>query len=118
MNLAINVTFVGITVVFTSLIVLSLIVFLFSKLLSLKSFRVKKRDNIDIKYNASDIKIKENYISNKPDNCNVLKDELVAVITSSILAGMSTTPGCRIRIKSFKRIPQTSPVWNRITRKG
>ena len=56
----------------------------------------------------------------KDINEKELNNEILAVISAAI-ASMNTRPGYNLVAKSFRRIPQTSPVWNttgRIERLG
>lgn len=39
-------------------------------------------------------------------------EELIAVITAAVLAASKSHPGIKLKVRSFRRIPQTSPVWN------
>jgi hypothetical protein len=38
-------------------------------------------------------------------------EEILAVI-SAVVAAMETVPGHRLVVQSFRRVPQSSPVWN------
>lgn len=38
-------------------------------------------------------------------------DEVMAVI-SAVVASLNTRPGHKLVVKSFRRIPQVSPIWN------
>lgn len=40
------------------------------------------------------------------------EEELVAVLTAAVLAAMRPAPDCKLKITSFRRIPQISPIWN------
>ena len=122
--LAINLTFVGITVVFIALILLSLIIYVSTRLLTLK--RNGRTESNNKLHKASILEIDEASIleidddeeeiiniqgSKKPD------EELVAIIMAAIQAGMSPDSQCRLQIKSFRRIEQTSPIWNKAGRR-
>ncbi|GAE89147.1 OadG family transporter subunit [Acetivibrio straminisolvens] len=50
--------------------------------------------------------------SNLPED-----DALVAVLTAAVLASMGNRPDVKIRVTSFRRIPETSPIWNTVGRK-
>ncbi|MFZ5989767.1 MAG: sodium pump decarboxylase subunit gamma [Bacillota bacterium] len=39
-----------------------------------------------------------------------IDDEIILAISAAI-ASMETKPGYKLVVKSFRRIPQTSPVW-------
>ena len=109
MGSTMNVVFVGITVVFLALIILSLIIYASGKFFSAKNNtrNVKEIDNNE----ASVLEIDEDEKIDAPYN-NLSNDELVAVLTAAIQASMRSRPECNIRVKSFRRIPQSSPVWN------
>ena len=115
MPLAINLTFVGITVVFIALILLSLIIYVSTKLLTIKKSGRAKKDAITDEASILEIDEDEDIslgkaISNKPDV------ELVAVIMAAIQASMTPESQCRLVIKSLRRVEQSSPVWNRAGR--
>ncbi|NJD01311.1 MAG: hypothetical protein FIA99_01635 [Ruminiclostridium sp.] len=113
--LALNLTFVGMTVVFIALILLSFIIFISTKFLAVKkNGRAKKNTTKD---EASILEIDDDEDMNldipafgRPD------EELVSVMMAAIKAGMSPESQCSLRIKSFRRIEQSSPVWNRAGR--
>ena len=42
-------------------------------------------------------------------------DEIIAVIAAAI-AAVGAASGKQLRVASFRRIPQTSPVWNQVSR--
>jgi len=44
-------------------------------------------------------------------------DALVAVLTAAVLASMETDPIFKIRVTSFRRTNETSPIWNTVGRK-
>jgi len=106
MNLAINVTFVGLTVVFISLILLSLLIVAFGKVLNSKN--KESSSNIDEASNIED---------DAPNQLETVENsesdgELVAILTAAILASMKDSTKCKIRVKSFRRVEVSSPVWN------
>lgn len=108
MDLAINLTFVGITVVFLALIILSLSIYVFSKIIeSTGKKNINKATEQKNESSVVEIDEKSSDIENSTSN-----EELVAVITAAVMACMKRTPGCKIQVKSFRRIPQTSPAWN------
>lgn len=45
------------------------------------------------------------------------EEELVAVIAASIQAYGARDPHCSLRVKSYRRVPTTSPLWNTVSRK-
>jgi len=109
LSLSINVIFVGMVVVFVSLILLTYIIVLSNKILNaVKGSSGKNKKTAD---NISVQEISETRETNS-SNGDLPEDELVAVLTAAIMASVSTDPGYSIRLKSFRRIPQTTPVWN------
>lgn len=69
-------------------------------------------DNNQASYNSVGITGRtENSKDNLPED-----DSLVAILTAAVLASMGN-PDIKIRVTSFRRIPQTSPIWNTIGRK-
>jgi len=100
LSLAFNTTFVGLTVVFLSLILLAIII-VFSRVLRLRKGSPKHTPH----------HIKDDEFLHKK-SCSSPGNELIAVITAAILSSMKTSPGCKIRVGSIRRIPQSSPVWN------
>lgn len=62
---------------------------------------------------------RNNTCENEQDNANACEaslsepdENLVAVLTAAVLASMGKEPEYKIRVKSFRRIPQSSPIWN------
>lgn len=108
-QLAINTTFVGLTVVFLALILLSLAIFVFSKFLNIKKESNGKTP--DVKDEASILEIDEDEELDAPSD-DLSDDEIVAVLTAAVLASMRARPESKIRVKSFRRIPGIAPAWN------
>jgi len=107
MGFALNVTFVGIFVVFLALVMLSIIVFLFSRIFSIKKTETKNELNsarLETSVSKTDEDIK-NYATGDGD-------ELLSVLTAAVLASIKSGPDYTIQVKSFRRIPQNTPVWN------
>lgn len=50
------------------------------------------------------------------DSEDLSDDSLIAVLTAAVMA-MQNNPDIKIRVASFRRIPQSSPVWNTIGRR-
>ncbi|NMA66783.1 MAG: oxaloacetate decarboxylase, gamma chain [Clostridiaceae bacterium] len=108
-SLAVNVIFVGMVVVFVSLVLLTYIIVLSTKILNaVKGSSGKNKKTTD---NISVQEISETNVSNSSVS-DGSTDELVAVITAAVMASVNTRPGYNIRLKSFRRVPQTTPVWN------
>lgn len=117
MLLAINRTFTGTALIFVALILLILLIYSYVRRLSAKrkgqaisgvdggeasvpGLDADRAEDINLNMPAAD----------KPD------EELAAVIMAAIQASMAPESQCRLRIKSFRRIEQSSPVWNRAGR--
>lgn len=112
MDLALLVTLVGLTVVFASLVILFFVISLFPKIAKI---RMKpKATEITNDNNASIVKVE----NKEPEACNTSfsYDELVAVLTAAVQASMVNRPDCKLVVKSFRRITQSSPVWNVVGR--
>ena len=103
MDLALNLTLVGITVVFSALVILALMISLYSKIITGFSSKEKAKKQADVKTPA---------VTEAAATTDTIADEeLIAVITAAISAALQNTPTCNLRVKSFKRINQTAPAW-------
>lgn len=61
--------------------------------------------------------ITETNSSSSIENADEIPDaEFVAILTAAVMSAMGPKMECKIRIKSFRRVPQTSPVWNTVGR--
>jgi Na+-transporting methylmalonyl-CoA/oxaloacetate decarboxylase gamma subunit len=120
LSLAVNVIFVGITVVFLSLIVLSFCITLFVKILGLKKNRAESADSVNNQTPISETNIdNETGVSGIGSADSEFSDqELVAVLTAAIMASGRTRPDSKIRIASYRRVPLNSPAWNAAGRAG
>ncbi|NMB34298.1 MAG: OadG family protein [Clostridium sp.] len=98
-----SMTFVGVTVVFASLALLCVIIYLFPL------FTPKKNK-------TSSNEVLPEQKDNEPEKNVSSDDSLVAVLTAAVLASMKKRPDVEIRVTSFKRIQQTSPIWNGVGR--
>ena len=105
MNLALNMIFTGISVVFLCLVLLVFIIYAMPKALSLFTKKKFKEEQEEIQTgNTSSLKeIKH-------------EDELIAVITAAVLACFKPEVRSRIKIGQIKRISDKPPVWNNISR--
>lgn len=131
MIFALNVMFVGIFVVFLSLILLSVIIALFSRALAGRKTKTgggSGNTNTDTAINNSgdvvsidnsvDCAAQDSVISNEIISASAVNSidddtELVAVITAAIIAGgFYTSPGHKLIVRSIRRLPQISPIWN------
>jgi len=111
LSLAINLTFVGMVVVFAALIILSYCIVLLSKILSLRSGRSsggstggsKKETSVSAVSDNGSVELSEAHVS---DN------ELIAVLTAAIQASLGINAGNKLFNRSFKRTPRTAPAWS------
>mgnify|MGYP001493708673 CR=1 FL=1 len=107
MDLAINLTFVGMTIVFIALIALTYVIYLFSMVLR----KGKKDENADINSNTIVHQQKEAMLQESSNDMD--ENELVAVLTAAIAAIYDATgSGANFRVRSYRRISTNSPVWN------
>ncbi|HHV98809.1 MAG TPA: oxaloacetate decarboxylase, gamma chain [Clostridiaceae bacterium] len=109
LSLSVNVIIVGMVVVFVSLVLLTYIIVLANKILN--AVKGSSGNNRKTSGNISVQEISGTRQINSSDG-DLPTDELIAVITAAIMASGNTNPGYNIRLKSFRRIPQTTPVWN------
>lgn len=103
MEFALSVTFIGITVVFVSLVVLSFLIYLLSKITA--GSRTQKT--------AVVVPVEETVAVDAqiPEEDN---KELIAVITGAVMAMMSKAgPGLKFKVRSLKRIDNNPNPWNR-----
>jgi glutaconyl-CoA/methylmalonyl-CoA decarboxylase subunit delta len=100
MSYELNISLIGITVVFLALVALSLIIFVFSKLFSAGRTVKENKKGITI------TSVKDTLGNNVQD------EELIAVLTAAVVSCMREKTMSKIKAKSYRRIPQNSPVWN------
>jgi len=105
-----TVAIVGISVVFVSLVILAVLIWLFSKIVG--SF-----NNVDKKSTGTQPNIAEQAATKEVANTQVqdtveADGELIAVLTAAIMASLKSQSSCELRVKSFRRIGQNSPIWN------
>jgi sodium pump decarboxylase gamma subunit len=107
---SLNLTFVGLTVVFLALILLLLIISAFSRIFNVK--KQKQVGHID-KDDMESIIINEEYKGGciHPEKVNT-DEELIIVITAAVLAAMGSRPEVKIKVKSFSRVKNSRPSWN------
>ena len=106
-NLILTVTLVGITIVFSSLILLAIFVYLYPKLLIKRKAKLSK---------IVDAPQENSIIENIPVSSDLDEDELIAVITAAISAFGGSGYSSKIIVKNIKRVDTLKPVWNRISR--
>jgi sodium pump decarboxylase gamma subunit len=111
MNLAINVTLVGIFVVFSALVLLSALISFSNKIFAYKknnkgndvnSLRDNKIEQIDTNDNLN------------PETNEENDGELIAVLTAAVMAHMKQTSDTKIKIRSYKRVTRSSSPWNSV----
>lgn len=113
LKLGLIMTFVGITVVFSSLVILSVVISFFPLLNPKKNKKSSNQHSAD-QFTAASIENGEEIENTEGD---LSDDSLVAVLSAAVLASMRDRPDVKIRVTSFRRIQQTSPVWNATGRK-
>ncbi|HHW30831.1 MAG TPA: hypothetical protein GXX20_04025 [Clostridiaceae bacterium] len=111
LSLSINVIITGMVVVFSSLLVLSLIISLFGKVSNTKKNRPDNPASADNQPEGSDTASYSESVSTQTKAADS-DSELIAVLTVAIMASGMTRPDTKIRVTSYRRIPVTSPVWN------
>lgn len=111
LKFALTITLIGVTVVFLSLIALCVLMSFFP-LLNYK----RKKSSItpeETSDESSYLEIDEEDLSDNDLSDNDLSDNsLIAVLTAAVMTSMRNSPDIKIKVTSFKRIPQTSPIWN------
>lgn len=118
LNLALNMIFTGVSVVFLCLVLLVFVIYAMPKVLSV--FYQKKINNVAVsdsrtvrEENGIELNQSKQIPINQKKECN---DELLAVITAAVLACFKPEVRSRIRIASFRRVSDTPPVWNGVSR--
>lgn len=101
--LAYNVMFVGMVVVFLVLILLIAAISLLPRIFNKNKSEIKVKDDPDYIIST------ERSVNNEYSASDT---ELIAVLTAAIQACYRSDIQTRIRVKSFRRIPETSPIWN------
>lgn len=107
MDLASTLTIVGMVVVFAALVVLAFAISLLSKVINInKNADTEKPADVTTSTVNTGTANTDTHTDNRND------EELIAVITAAIMASMKQCPDFKIRVKSFRRIPNNSPEWN------
>lgn len=73
--------------------------------------KAKSNNSVLANNTAADTKVET-----QRDNEALPDDSLIAVLTAAVMA-MQSNPDIKIRVTSFRRIPQSSPIWNTIGRR-
>jgi len=105
--MGLDITAIGMTVVFIALIVLSLCIDIFGRLFT----RKRSARNTELAVNNPN---ESRGIQTEPSSDNQIpEEELVAVITAAIQASLGLRDaGKRVVVKSFRRLPGSPSVWN------
>jgi sodium pump decarboxylase gamma subunit len=99
-NTALSTTFTGFTIVFIALILLSFILYLFSKLFN------NKKEAKEIESSA------QTPIKEEPHK----DEELIAVLSAAVSAISERAPDVNFKIKSYRKVTKGTPVWNKAGR--
>lgn len=110
LSLATNLIFVGMVVVFVALIILSATISAFK----LFSFFGKKSSSKETNSFCVNNNLREQSINNSDNDLS--NKELIAVISAAVVAVMESRPESKIKVRSIKRLPQVSPIWNALGR--
>lgn len=61
--------------------------------------------------------LKNNTVTQSQKDSDALSDDaLIAVLTAAVMS-MQSDPNIKIKVTSFRRIPQSAPIWNVIGRR-
>lgn len=109
---SLKVMVLGMGTVFIALIGLIIIVELLNKVLNLGEKSKKSSNTVDKAFEAV-ISMEENKIESDIEEEN--PEELVAIISAAIAASLERSTH-DIVVRSIRRIPAVTPVWNRVSR--
>lgn len=114
LKFAFTITLIGTSIVFLSLIVLCVLMSLFPLL----NYEWKKPSDTDKggSDDSSYLEIEEDDDFHNDSSDNSSNSSLIALLTAAATAYMGSSSDVKVRVTSFKRIPQTSPVWNTVGR--
>ena len=104
-----KVTAVGLSIVFGVLIILMIVLMLFKVI-----FYKEKKENTEIKKSepVRATPIEPVQANEQKKSTEGSDEELIAVITAAVAACMGTSPES-VRIRSYRRIENKKPAWNR-----
>lgn len=94
-------TLIGMTIVFGVLIILMLVLMLFKVIFYRDPAKQKKAEPIA-----------EPVIETAPNEAEEDEEELIAILTAAVAASLNTTT-YNLKIKSYRRIADERPSWNR-----
>jgi sodium pump decarboxylase gamma subunit len=100
-----QVTVIGVLTVFFVLIILMVLLIVMEKIF----YKKPEKNNIKEVENKP-VEKEEDIMEDETDN-----DELIAILTAAVASCLNTST-YNLKIKSFKRIKDTAPAWNRISR--
>lgn len=114
LKFAFTITLLGVTIVFLALIALWILMSFFPVL----NYKRKKTYNTteEISDESYYLEIEEDDLHDDELLVDSSDDSLIAVLTAAVMAYMKNSPDIKIKVTSFKRIPQTSSVWNTMGR--
>lgn len=125
MDIALIVTFTGMTVVFLALIALALLIYISNKTLHALIIQNNEKGGNNTKpagisdtvyiENSAALNDKTGIANTEEDSTITCKDdeiELIAVLTAAIMSIERQTPGFKVKIKSVRRIHNSSPAWS------
>jgi len=101
-SLILTITIAGILIVFTSLVLLAVCVYLYPKIIKKKASKVIVPDI--------------NEYQEPVVTADETDEELIAVITAAIAAQEGTSYTSKLVVRSIRRAKASSPVWNSIGR--
>lgn len=99
-------TFLGLVIVFAVLVVLMIVLYLF-KVVFYKDPNKQKKNAAET---AADNRA--TLTADTAANNTIAEDELIAVLTAAVAASFNTST-YNLRIKSYRRIEDKRPVWNK-----
>lgn len=105
LDLAFKLIFISAFIVFIALILLSFIIYLFSKIRFNRNINSSSSSDLFIDKASNSVLSNEN-----------LDEELIAVLTIAISLYVNKKPNYKFKIKSFKRIKNSAPIWNTVGR--
>lgn len=95
--------------IIVGMLVLSVVIFVY---FFVSSKNKAKSSNLNLTSNT----VEQDKLKTQEDSEDLSDDSLIAVLTAAVMAMQSNTD-IKIRVTSFRRIPQSSPVWNTIGRR-
>ena len=97
-------TVVGLSIVFAVLIILMLVLKIFEKIFY--------KPDTDKSEKSVEVKSVQQPINTADVNSDEDEEELIAVLTAAVAAALNTST-YNLKIKSYRRLNQNSPAWNK-----